>query len=93
MNLYVSNLGYQINEEDLKQVFSQQGVVSSVKIVMDGFSGKSRGFAFVEMPDDSEAQNAIAHLNNSDLKDRKIFVQTARPREERQGSYPARPKV
>ena len=92
MNLYVSNLGYQVNEEDLKQVFSQHGTVNSAKIIMDSFSGTSRGFAFIEMPDDSEAQKAIDNLNNSDLKDRKISVQVARPREERKGSYPARRK-
>ena len=87
MNLYVSNLGYQISEEDLKLVFSQHGTVSSAKLVMDNFSGKSRGFAFVEMPNDTEGQKAIDQLNNSDLKDRKISVQVARPKEERKGSY------
>jgi RNA recognition motif-containing protein len=92
MNLYVSNLGYEINEEDLKQVFGQHGTVNSAKIIMDGFSGKSRGFAFVEMPDDAEGQKAIDELNDSELKDRKIAVQVARPREEKQGSYPARRK-
>ena len=90
MNLYVSNLGYQISEEDLKLVFSQHGTVSSAKLVMDNFSGKSRGFAFIEMPNDAEGQTAIDQLNNSDLKDRKISVQVARPKEERKGSYPTR---
>ena len=90
MNLYVSNLGYQVSEDDLKQIFGQHGTVSSAKVIMDGFSGKSRGFAFVEMPDDLEAKKAIDQLNNSDLRDRKISVQQARPREEKKGSYPAR---
>jgi len=92
MNLYVSNLGYQVNEEDLKQIFGQLGTVNSAKIVMDSFSGASRGFAFIEMPDDAEAQKAIDQLNNSDFKDRKLSVQLAKPREERKGSYPARRK-
>jgi RNA recognition motif-containing protein len=92
MNLYVSNLGYQISEEDLRQVFSQYGVVSSAKVTMDSFSGESRGFAFVEMPDDADATKAIEQLNNSDLKDRKISVQQAKVKEEKKGSYPARSK-
>ena len=92
MNLYVSNLGYQVNEEDLKQVFGQLGTVSSATIIMDSFSGQSRGFAFIEMPDDAEGQKAIDQLNNSDIKDRKISVQIARPKEEKKGSYPARRK-
>ena len=92
MNLYVSNLGYNVNEEDLKQIFGQLGTVSSAKIVMDSFSGASRGFAFIEMPDDAQAQKAIDQLNNSDFKDRKLSVTLAKPREERKGSYPARRK-
>jgi RNA recognition motif-containing protein len=92
MNLYVSNLDNQVSEEELKQIFSEQGTVASAKIIMDSFSGSSRGFAFVEMPDDTEAQKAIDTLNNSDFKERKLSVQVARPREERKGSYPARRK-
>ena len=88
MNLYVSNLGYEINEEDLKSLFGQHGTVASAKLVMDNFSGKSRGFAFVEMSNDTEGQKAIDELNNSDVKDRKISVQVARPKEDRKGSYP-----
>jgi len=59
---------------------------------MDSFSGASRGFAFIEMPDDAQAQKAIDQLNNSDFKDRKLSVTLAKPREERKGSYPARRK-
>jgi len=92
MNLYVSNLGYQVNEEDLKKIFGEHGTVSSAKIIMDNFSGASRGFAFVEMPDDGEGQKAIDSLNDSDFKDRKLSVQVAKPKEERKGSYPARRK-
>jgi RNA recognition motif-containing protein len=92
MNLYVSNLGNQVSEEELNQIFSEHGTVASAKIVMDSFSGSSRGFAFVEMPDDAEGQKAIDTLNNSDFRDRKLSVQVARPREERKGSYPARRK-
>lgn len=92
MNLYVSNLGYQINEEDLRKIFSEYGTVNSAKVIMDSFSGASRGFAFIEMPDDIEAQKAIDKLNNSDFKDRRLSVQQAKPKEEKKGSYPARKK-
>lgn len=92
MNLYVSNLGNQVGEDELTKIFSEHGTVASAKIVMDSFSGGSRGFAFVEMPDDAEGQKAIDTLNNSDFQDRKLSVQVARPREERKGSYPARRK-
>lgn len=90
MNIYVSNLGFNINDDELKKLFSQHGEVSSAKVIIDNFSGQSRGFAFVEMPDDSQGQLAIEKLNNSDVQNRTISVQVARPKEERKGSYPAR---
>jgi RNA recognition motif-containing protein len=90
MNIYVSNLGFNVKDEDLKNLFTQHGEVSSAKVIMDNFSGQSRGFAFVEMPNDEEGQKAIDQLHNSELSSRTISVQVARPKEERKGSYPAR---
>lgn len=90
MNIYVSNLGYNASDEDLKKLFTEYGEVSSAKIIMDNFSGASRGFGFVEMPNDTEGQAAIDKLHNADFNDRKLSVQVARPKEERKGSYPAR---
>lgn len=90
MNIYVSNLAFNVADEDLKSLFTQYGEVSSAKVIMDNFSGQSRGFAFVEMPDDSQGQKAIDQLNNSSVGGRNISVQVARPKEERKGSYPAR---
>lgn len=90
MNIYVSNLGFNVKDEDLKGLFTQHGEVSSAKVIMDNFSGQSRGFAFVEMPNDEEGQKAIDQLNNTELSSRTISVQVARPKEDRKGSYPAR---
>lgn len=92
MNLYVSNLDFNVNEEDLKKLFSQYGTVGSAKVITDYNSGRSRGFAFVDMPNDSEAQNAITNLNQSEVNSRSISVQTARPKEEspRTSKYPER---
>ncbi len=90
MNIYVSNLGFNVVDEDLKKVFAAHGEVSSAKVILDQFTGKSRGFAFVEMPDDAAGETAIGQLNNSQLGDRTISVQVARPKTERKGSYPAR---
>jgi len=90
MNLYVSNFGYTVNDEDLKKIFSEYGEVSSAKVIMDNFNGSSRGFGFVEMPNDEEGQKAIENLHNSDIEEHKISVQLAKPRVERKGSYPAR---
>ncbi len=89
MNIYVGNLAYSLNEEDLKAAFSQFGEVSSASIIMDRMSGQSKGFGFVEMPDDSEADEAIKALNESALNGRNIKVNQARPRGERS---PRRPR-
>lgn len=83
MNLYVSNLGPNVKDENLKQLFAAHGTVSSAKVIIDKFSNQSRGFGFVEMPDDTEAQNAINALNGSSNDNRFIKVSEARPREER----------
>ena len=86
MNLYVSNLGFDVKDEDLKKIFTPYGEVSSAKIIMDSFSGKSRGFGFVEMSDE-DGQKAMAELDNKELNGQNFSVQLAKPREERRGSY------
>ncbi len=83
MNIYVGNLPYRVTEDELRNVFAQFGQVDRANIIMDKFSGRSKGFGFVEMPDDGEAQNAIESLNDTDLNGRSIKVNQARPREER----------
>jgi len=81
MNIYVGNLPYSITEEDLKQAFEAFGKVTSVNIIKDKYSGRSRGFAFVEMPAESEAQSAIDGLNGKELKGRELNISKARPRQ------------
>ena len=83
MNIYVGNLPYDIGEDEIRDVFSQFGEVSKVNIIMDKFSGQPKGFGFVEMPNDSEADEAIKALNDSALKGRNIKVNQAKPRRER----------
>ena len=82
MNIFVSNLSFNVQDEDLKGFFTSFGEVTSAKVVNDKFTGKSRGFGFVEMNDD-EAKKAIAELNDSTLDGRTIKVVEARPKEER----------
>lgn len=86
MNLYVGNLAYSVTEEDLREAFSEFGTLESVNIIKDKYSGQSKGFGFVEMPDNSEADKAIKGLNGSQLKGRPIKVNQAKPR----GDRPAR---
>jgi len=83
MNIYVGNLAYSVTEDDLKEAFSGFGDVTSVKLITDKFSGQSKGFGFVEMADNTEADNAIKQLNGTALKDRNITVNQAKPRAER----------
>jgi RNA recognition motif-containing protein len=85
MNIYVGNLSYDITEEELKQAFDAFGQVESVKIIKDNYSGRSKGFGFVEMPDRSEAQSAINDLNGKELKGRTLNINEARPRTEGRG--------
>ncbi len=84
MNLYVGNLDYTIREEQLKELFEQVGEVVSVKIITDKMTGRSKGFAFVEMGDVQAGQQAIAQLNGKALKNRDITVTEARPKPEGQ---------
>jgi len=82
MKIYVGSLSYKATEEDLKKEFEGFGQVESVNIIKDRYSGESRGFGFVEMPNKDEAQSAIEGLNGRELKGRKISVNEARPRSE-----------
>ena len=80
MNIYIGNLNYRDREEDLKQVMEQYGVVDSVKIIIDRETGKSKGFAFVEMPNDAEGKKAIEELNEAEYEGRQMVVKEARPK-------------
>ncbi|MCX6003892.1 MAG: RNA-binding protein [Chloroflexi bacterium] len=82
MRIYVGNLSYEVNEDELRQEFSAYGEVTSVSVVTDRYSGRSKGFAFVEMNTKAEAEAAIAALNGKALKDRTLVVNEARPRTE-----------
>lgn len=79
MNIYVANISFRASEGQLKDLFSQFGEVTSVKIVTDRETGRSRGFGFVEMANDSEGQAAIAQLNGNSFQDRNLVVNEARP--------------
>ena len=81
--LYVGNLGFDVTDRDLEAVFAQAGVCESVAVITDKFSGQSRGFGFVEMSSNAEAQKAIEQFNGHDLKGRALKVNEARDREER----------
>ncbi len=83
MNIYVGNLPYNVTEEELKEAFSEFGEVSSVNVITDKYSGQSKGFGFVEMEKNSEAEEAIKALNESSLKGRNIKVNQAKPRGKR----------
>ena len=82
-NIYVGNLSFKASEEDLRQAFSQYGDVSSVNIITDRETGRSRGFAFVEMPNSDEAKQAIDSLDQADIAGRQVKVNEARPRTDR----------
>ena len=85
MNIYVGNLPYNTAEDDLRQAFEQYGQVTKVNIIKDKFSGESRGFGFVEMANDDEAQAALEALNGADMGGRKLNVNEARPRQDSRG--------
>ncbi|MBI4042070.1 MAG: RNA-binding protein [Deltaproteobacteria bacterium] len=82
MNIYVGNLAFALTEEELREAFGNYGTVESVKVMTDKFTGKSKGFGFVEMPDAEQAKAAISGLDGKDLKGRALKVSEARPREE-----------
>ena len=83
MNIYVGNLSYTLSESELRDAFADFGEVSSVKVLMDRETGRSRGFGFVEMPNQSEGEAAIAQLNGKELSGRALRVNEARPKERR----------
>jgi RNA recognition motif-containing protein len=85
MNIYVGNLAYEVTEEDLKTAFEVFGVVETVKVLKDNYTGRSKGFGFVEMSNNADAQSAIDDLNDKELKGRALKVNTARPRTENRG--------
>ena len=84
MNIYVSNLSFNVQDEDLREFFAEYGEVTSAKVITDKFTNRSRGFGFVEMSDDEAARKAIAELNGGVVEGRTINVTEAKPREERQ---------
>ena len=83
MNIYIGNISFDSTEDDVKEAFAKHGEVASVKLITDNATGRSKGFGFIEMPKDDEAEAAIAALNGTDLGGREIKVNKARPREER----------
>lgn len=83
MNIFVAKLNYDTQEADLESSFAEFGAVDSAKIIMDKFTGRSKGFGFVEMPNDEEGQNAINALNDTEMDGRTIVVKKAEPRESR----------
>ena len=85
--LYVGTLAYSVRDDDLQQAFAQFGTVSSAKVMMDRDTGRSKGFGFVEMGSDAEAQSAINGMNGQALDGRALVVNEARPREERPGGF------
>jgi RNA recognition motif-containing protein len=89
MKLYVGNLNYQTTEQEIRDLFSNYGDIQSVNIIKDKFTGRAKGFAFVEMSDDNSAKSAISSLHETEFKQRKLIVNEAKPRE--QGDRPSRP--
>ncbi len=86
MNIYLGNVDFKVKEEQLTDLFAEYGEVKSVKVITDKLTGRSKGFAFVEMPNDSEAKEAISNLNGYMLNNRELSVSEARPKEEGGGS-------
>jgi RNA recognition motif-containing protein len=85
MNIYVGNISYQSTEEEIRSLFEEYGSVDAVRIITDRDTGRSKGFCFVEMPDDNEAQEAMEALNGKEVGGRTLTVNEARPRENRGG--------
>jgi RNA recognition motif-containing protein len=83
MNIYVSNLSFNVQDEDLREFFAPYGEVTSAKVITDRETGRSRGFGFVEMSDDAASKKAIAELNGATVENREINVSEAKPKESR----------
>ena len=90
LKLYVGNLAFGASEEDLKKLFSEAGAVQSAKIVTDTYSGRSRGFGFVEMTSEAEAEKAISTINGKPFMDRTLIVSEARPQKKKGGDFKGR---
>jgi RNA recognition motif-containing protein len=90
LKLYVGNLPFGASEEDLRKLFSEAGAVQSVKIVTDSYSGRSRGFGFVEMASQEEAEKAISLVNGKTLTDRTLIVSEAKPQKKKGGEFKGR---
>ena len=86
MNIYVGNLSWEVTQEDLKGAFEAHGQVANANLITDKYTGKSRGFGFVEMPVEDEARSAMAALNGTDLKGRELNINEAKPRTDRRGT-------
>lgn len=88
MNIYVSNLNFKTSSESLQNLFAEHGEISSANVITDRETGRSRGFGFVEMPNDAEGQQAIDALNGTEFEGKQITVNVARPKEDRpSGGY------
>jgi len=85
MNIFISNLSFRVNDEDLKQLFEEYGEISSARVITDKYTGKSRGFGFVEMNSDSDAKKAIEELDKAEYDGKVITVSVARPKTETRG--------
>src|SRR3989304_6939759 len=90
LKLYVGNLSFGASEEDLRKLFSEAGAVQSVKIVTDSYSGRSRGFGFVEMTSNTEAEKAISLINGKTFMERALIVREARPQKKKGGGFKGR---
>lgn len=90
MNIYAGNLSWNLKDQDLQNLFAAHGEVTSAKIVTDKFTGRSKGFGFVEMPNDDQANAAIAALNGTELDGRSIVVNESRPKQEGGGGFKKR---
>ena len=91
MNIYVGNLSWTMTDEDLTNLFTEFGTVTSGKILKDKMNGRSKGFGFVEMEDDEAARTAISSLNETEVMGRKLIVNESQPRQEGEGGYKKRP--
>lgn len=87
MNIYVANLSFKVQDSELQELFEAYGEVTSAKVITDRESGRSRGFGFVEMPDDMAATSAIEQLDGTDFSGRSLRVSEARPRPQQSGGY------
>jgi RNA recognition motif-containing protein len=85
MNIYVGNLSYGVSDDNLREVFEAFGAVSSAKVITDKYSGRSKGFGFVEMDNDAEANTAIEQLDGAEIDGRAVKVNEARPKEDNRG--------